>query len=52
MAQRTRQYNLRINDEEQARLRALAAHHELTEAALLRWLLKREADAVLGGPRK
>jgi predicted DNA-binding protein len=47
---REKQLNIRLNEEETARVEALAKHYGLGEAALVRMLLKREADAVLPDP--
>ncbi len=45
------QVNVRMSRQEADRLEKLAAHYELTAGALIRMLLKREADALLRPPR-
>ncbi len=43
---RTRTFNMRLNDEEMNRLRALAEHYEVSEAALIRLLLKQRIEEL------
>ena len=51
---RNKLFNLRMSAEEMARLDALAKHYGLTTSAVVRMLVKRDADAlkVEGKPRK
>lgn len=43
---RETQLNIRLNDEEAARLEYVARHYGLNGPAVVRLLLKREADAI------
>jgi hypothetical protein len=43
---RTRQLNIRLSDEESARIEELADHYGLTPAAVTRMLWKREEQAL------
>ncbi len=45
---RERLFNMRMSDDEWARLERLAAHYGLNAAGVIRMLLKREDDAVQG----
>lgn len=44
---RERQFNVRLNDEEAARLEEVSKHYGLNGAALFRMLLKKEHDRLL-----
>lgn len=46
MRQRDRQICLRVSEEEFARIQLIADHHEVSVSAVLRWLVKREAEAI------
>jgi hypothetical protein len=43
---RERQFNMRLSELESARLSAVAEHHGIGEAEVMRLLLKREHDAI------
>lgn len=48
MARLTRdhQMNFRVSEEEHARVKLLADHYEMSVSAVLRWLVKREAEKI------
>ena len=46
MKPKTNNVGLRLDDEELARLRMLAAHFGLRQTEVLRMILKHEADAI------
>ena len=45
---REKLFNMRLSEEEAARLERLAAHYGLNAAGVIRMLLKREEDALAG----
>ncbi len=49
---REKVFNIRFSEEEWARIQALAAHHELPAAQILRLLIKREHAAIFPAPAK
>jgi hypothetical protein len=46
---RDKTFNMRISAEEAARIDKIAAFYELSEASVIRMLIKREADAIKRG---
>ena len=42
-----RQFHMRVGAEDQARLEWLSKHYEMTEAQIVRMLIKREADTLM-----
>lgn len=46
MPMREKQFNIRLNDEEAARLEEVTKHYGLNGAGLFRMLLKREHDRI------
>lgn len=44
---RPRHFTMRVSAEEESRLLVIAEHHGLTASDALRWLVKREADAIV-----
>jgi hypothetical protein len=45
-------FHVRIDDRDRERLRALAAHHEVTEGAVVRMLIKQAAEALEASKKK
>jgi hypothetical protein len=46
---RDKTFNMRISAEEAARIDKIASFYELSEASVIRMLIKREADAIKRG---
>jgi predicted DNA-binding protein len=48
---REKLFNMRMSEDEQARLEALASHYALNAAGVIRMLIKREADRLVEAAR-